>query len=322
MHPFSYVIPDPLILMALPRSYGALAGAMLGQHPQMYGLPETHLFGCETMAEWCDRSANESFNMADGLVRVVAQLYFGAQDEMAVVQSKAWLRRRQDFTTGYLLETIAERVSPRILVDKSPSIVYSLASMQRAISMFPLAKIIHLVQHPRGFGESLMNSIRDAAENGPVPPWMLNLASFQPTPPTDGDPAQLYEDLDPQRAWHALNMNICTFLESISESRKLVVRWEDLAGDPSQELRRIADWVGVRSDAEAIEEMLHPERSPYACLGPPSARYGSDYGFLAQPLFVPASPESHTLDGVLGWRRDGTEFLPRVRELAQRFGYT
>jgi hypothetical protein len=322
MHPFSYVIPDPVIVMALPRSFGALTGAMLGQHPQMYGLPETHLFGCETMAEWCDRSSNETFNMADGLVRVVAQLYFGAQDETAVAQSKAWLRRRRDFTTGFLLETLAERVSPRILVDKSPSIVYSIASMQRALSMFPLGKFIHLVQHPRGFAESVMKSIRDAAENGPVPPWMLNLASFSAAPPIEGDPAPLYEDLDPQRGWYALNMNICTFLESVAESQKLVVRWEDLMGDPSQELRRIADWVGVRSDAEAIEEMYHPERSPYACLGPPSARYGSDYGFLAQPTFAPALTDAQSLDGALGWRRDGTEFTTAVKELARRFGYS
>jgi hypothetical protein len=321
MHAVPYVIPDPLIIMALPRSFGSLAGAMLGQHPQMYGLPETHLFGCETMAEWCDRSSKESFNMADGLVRVVAQLYFGAQDEIAVVQSKAWLRRRLDFTTGFLLETLAERVSPRILVDKSPSIVYSLASMQRAHSMFPLAKFIHLVQHPRGYGESVMHSIRDAAENGPVPPWMLNLASFPMAPPTEGDPAPLYEDLDPQRGWYALNMNICTFLESVPDSQKICVRWEDLIGDPSQVLRHVADWVGVRSDAEAIEEMYHPERSPYACLGPPSARYGNDYSFLAQPTFTPAAPDPQTLDGVLGWRRDGTEFSTGVKELAQRFGY-
>ena len=144
MNASSHVPRDPLFIMALPCSFSSVIGTMLGQHPQLYGLPETHLFGCNTVAEWWDASSKESFNMSHGLLRAVAQMYFDEQSDIAIAQARAWLRRRLDFTTGFLLETLAERISPRILVEKSPSIVYSRTSMDRAHSMFPVGRFIHL----------------------------------------------------------------------------------------------------------------------------------------------------------------------------------
>ena len=77
----------------------------------------------------------------------------------------------------------------------------------------------------------------------------------------------------------------------------------------------------MRADAEAIDEMKHPERSPYACFGPPGARYGNDTFFLESPALRPARAKPQSLDGPLSWRDDGREFSAEVRELAQRFGY-
>jgi Sulfotransferase family len=311
---------EPVFILALPRSFGSLVGAMLGQHPQLYGLPETHLFGCENVAEWCDMASRESFNMADGLVRAIAQIYFRKQDEIAVVQARAWLRRRLDFTTGYLLETLAEAVNPRILMEKSPSIVYSLASMQRAYSMFPLARFIHLAQHPRGYGETVMKGIHGAAECGPVPEWMLSLASFTAAPQIGAlDGTQ--EDLDPQRAWYALNSNICKFLEAVPDARRIRIRGEDLLRDPDRALCLITDWMGLNSDSESIELMKHPEQSPYAFVGPRNALYGDDYDFLVNPSFTPVTGARQKLDGMLDWRSDGTGFSSEVKELARQFGY-
>ena len=49
------------------------------------------------------------------------------------------------------------------------------------------------------------------------------------------------------------------------------VRGEDLLGEPDTYLRKIAEWLGLRTDEEAIEAMKHPEQSPYACIGPENA---------------------------------------------------
>ena len=39
---------QPLFILAPPRSFTTVTSAMIGQHPEMYGLPETNLF----VAEW------------------------------------------------------------------------------------------------------------------------------------------------------------------------------------------------------------------------------------------------------------------------------
>ena len=44
--------------------------------------------------------------------------------------------------------------------------------------------------------------------------------------------------------------------------------------EPQTHLPSIIDWLQLPCDAAAIEQMMHPERSPYACVGPPSAQYG------------------------------------------------
>ena len=311
-------IQEPLFILAPPRSFGSLFGTMLGQHPHLYGLPETHLFGCQTIGEWLDRSANASFGMADGLLRAIAELFFGEQNEINITRAAAWLQRRADFTTAFILETIAERVYPRMLVERSPSIVYTQTSLCRAYTMFPMARFIHLLQHPRGYCELVMKGIDDAAANGPVPGWMLDLASYHSRPIGDSDSSY---NPDPQHAWYALNMNICEFLASVPNTQKMKVRGEELLMDPDVCLAAIANWIGIGMDATALEAMRHPESSPYASLGPPSARYGSDHNFLENPTQQLISPRFYTLAGVLPWRQDGGEFLPEVATLAQRFGY-
>src|SRR6266481_3573144 len=116
--------PDPIFVLSPPLSFSSFFAAMLGQHPQLYAIPETHLFVAETLHEWWDTCAKTSFHMSHGLVRAVAQLFYGAQNQTAVQLARAWLRRRMPFTTGYLLELLAGRVDPRALVEKSPSIIF------------------------------------------------------------------------------------------------------------------------------------------------------------------------------------------------------
>ena len=103
---------DPLSILAPPRSFTSVVAAMLGQHPQMYSLPELHLFSFETMAERWARCQHATYPMAHGLLRAVAQLYFGEQTEHTVRLARGWLRRRSHFTTGYLFEMLAAKVHP------------------------------------------------------------------------------------------------------------------------------------------------------------------------------------------------------------------
>ena len=306
-----------VFLLAPPRSYSSLACAMLGQHSQLYGLPETHLFCSETMAQWWEDCSRAKFNMADGLLRAVAQLFYGEQAEDAIRSASGWLRRRSHFTTGLLFEALADRVQPAVLVEKSPTLVTRPESMQRALAMFPQSRFIHVVQHPRGFGESLMNGIWSARKDGPVPYWMLHLASYPgPEASDDGAPHDV-PGLDPQRAWFVLNMHTCEFLKSLPERQKMLVRGEDLLENPNEFLRQIGRWLGIAIDSTELNEMKHPERSPFASLGPPNAPYGgTDFSPDRRTLGT-----TQSLEDPLSWREDGQGFLPKVKELARQFGY-
>jgi sulfotransferase family protein len=313
---------------------------MLGQHPQMHGLPETHLFGDETMEQWWSRSVHETFQMAHGLLRAVAQLCFGEQTERSVKLAAGWLRRRSSSTSGIVFEELACKVYPLVLVDKSPSMVYSLESMRRAYQFFPQARFIHLARHPRGHGESVLKYLSELAKPeyvpltveaipglkrqtplGAVPQWISDLASFPYSSPGQEVDSQSPSGVDPQRGWYVLNMNVVIFLKSIPRHQWMTVRGEELLTAPDTGLREIVAWLGLRADSEAIEEMKHPERSPYACFGPPGARLGNDIFFLQSPTLRPARAKVQSLEGPLSWRRDGQGFLPEVKELARYLGY-
>jgi hypothetical protein len=125
--------------------------------------------------------------------------------------------------------------------------------------------------------------------------------------------------LDPQRSWYERNLNICEFLELVPADQKMRVRGEDILTDPSRHLQEIAGWLNMRTDAQAIEEMKHPERSLYACFRPKNARAGNDPSFLCDPVLRPAQVKRQSIEGPLNWRLG--EFLPKVKRLARGFGY-
>jgi hypothetical protein len=129
--------------------------------------------------------------------------------------------------------------------------------------------------------------------------------------------------IDFQKAWYALHINIVTFLDGLPEEQKIQIRGEDLLADPDTYLRQIVEWLGLRTDTEALDAMKHPEQSPYACFGPVNARLGNDPSFLREPILRRSSrAKEPTLKGSLSWRQDGGEFSPEVKELARKFGYT
>ena len=122
---------DPVIILAPPCTFSWIICAMVGQHPQTYGLPELHLFSTDTVGGWLQQCSHESYEMDHGLVRTVAELYFGGQTDPNIARARGWLRRRAHFTTGYLLEMLADRLQPLAPVEKSPSVVYRPDFMKR-----------------------------------------------------------------------------------------------------------------------------------------------------------------------------------------------
>jgi hypothetical protein len=279
---------------------------MVGQHPQMCGLPELNLFQAETLAEWWIIHRRGRGIGAHGLLRAVAQFYFGKQTEETSELSRGWLSRRLHWQTGRVFAELVDKVHPSLLADKSPTTVFRPEYLQRLLLTFPKARFLHLIRHPRSYGESVFGMPLGRL-------WIAQHGSFdfRTHPPT----------LDPQVSWYTVHTNIINFLALLPGGQTMRMRGEDLLSTPDPHLRKIAAWLELRTDAEAIEQMKHPERSPFACFGPPGAFLGNDPSFLEHPLLRPGQAKPQKLEGALSWRNDGAEFLPKVQSLARQFGY-
>jgi sulfotransferase family protein len=296
-----------LVILAPPRCFTTLVSAMLGQHPQMYGLPETYLFTAPTMQEWW--AAHQGTDRVDGLSRAVAEIIFGAQNEATIELARKWLRQRSNRSTANVMRSLGDKVSPLIMVEKTPQATERLEHMQRIMRNFPQASFLHLLRHPFGHVQSRLN--RRLKHLRKITPRM-DLA----------EAARRFGGADPQMLWYRCNSNILSFLATVPPEQWMRVRGEDLLDDPDRQLREIALWLNLRSDPEAIDAMKHPERSPFARFGPRSAPMGGDENFFRQSELRLLQPIVHSLDGPLPWRRDGAGFAPKVRNLARIFGYT
>ncbi|MGH8905170.1 MAG: sulfotransferase family protein [Egibacteraceae bacterium] len=292
---------QPLFILAPPRSFTSVVSSMLGQHPQMYAPPEINLLITESMREWWHLYSEELW-MTSGPLRTIAELYFGGQSEETVRLAEGWVRARLDCTTSYVFEELVERVHPLILVDKSTQIVHRCEDLKRALHISSRSSFLHLLRDPHDQALSALNLID---MKGPIPPDQR---------------AMLIAAAERGEIWYRAHRNICAFLDSIPADQKLRIRGEDLLADSGQHLRQIARWLGVRDDDDAIEEMRHPERSPFAFIGPPNAPFGNDLLFLENPALRVGETRrrrNHAETGI-----DGQLRLPEeVCRLAEELGY-
>ncbi|MEM9386839.1 MAG: sulfotransferase [Pseudomonadota bacterium] len=287
----------PLIILCPMRSFSSVVCAVLGQHPQTYGLPEVNLFMAPTVGELMNAHASRPHG-AHGLLRTLAQLQHGEQTESTVAAAQGWLDERSDWTTGQVFEFICEQVAPKIAVDKTPRTVLSPAYLERAYESFPDASFLHLTRHPRSTGKSLLNNLKRNSEWG---------GTF------DAD------RVDPENIWLRAHTNITEFASTLPEGQCLRIKGEDLLTDPDLYLPQICEWLGIDTSAEAIDAMLHPERSPYACYGPENAKMGNDPEFLEKPAFRRAVVKEPELYGPLDW--SGEEFRKETIKLSRELGY-
>ncbi|MFO1270179.1 MAG: sulfotransferase [Rubrivivax sp.] len=298
----------PLFLLAPPRSYTSLMNAMLGQHPQCFGLPELCLFNVETLVELWVRTSDEMGSEAKtrhGLLRAVAEIYAGEQTMDSVRMATHWCAARQNRSTGEVYRELVDKIDPLIAVEKSPAYTVDIQRLWRLYDTFPEARFIHLTRHPVGQCKSVM-SLYDGT-------FALFVNSID-----------FLEDraiVEPQFAWYDLNINIMNFLDHVPAAQQLRIRGEDVMGDPPKWLGAICRWLGIRDDAEAIDEMMHPERSPFACFGPLDAMFGNDPNFLSGPSFRPHVVKVPPLDKPVPWREDGQGLKPEVKALARELGY-
>src|SRR5262245_10664556 len=144
---------SPLFVLAPARSYTSVVTMMIGQHPELAGLPELKLFSCVTVGElvaslpsyWNERGVR---HRSPGLVRAVAQLEFGTQSLESISHAVEWLRERSHWPGVHVFDALQEELSPRVAVEKSPENVLDDNDLKRMASAYPRARYLHLIRHP------------------------------------------------------------------------------------------------------------------------------------------------------------------------------
>ncbi|HME86559.1 MAG TPA: sulfotransferase [Roseiarcus sp.] len=295
---------SPVFVLAPARSCSSVVATMIGQHPELAGLPELKLFCCPTMGGlaktlpqyWIDRGLT---HRSPGLVRALAEVEFGDQGPDSLAAARSWLNERADWSGADVLDVLMARLNPRVAVEKSPENVDSGASLERMANAYPKARYIHLTRHPVATQRSMERHRRQTT----------------PEFPPRGEP------MTGIVAWFQTHERILEFCASLPEDRHMRIRAEDALNDPDREMGRIAAWLGVSADAEALETMKHPENSPFVRSGPPGsgAAGGSDPGFLADPR-LRAVELSQSLAPPPGWSLDLSVWRC-VADLARILGY-
>ncbi len=312
----------PLIILGPGRSYTTLVTAMLGQHPQMYGFPETHLLLTRTLAEWSTHFGRNF--LAHGLYRLIAELMWAAQTEETIRWSKLWLLERQARSSASVFCELAERVWPRTPIDKSPVMVKNSNFLHLARDEFPDARFLHVTRHPVGYGMSVLKLLYgQLSALRRTRPLAAKVLMRSPRAPFRDmlDMSAGVVTIDPQRRWYREHLRIVRFLSDIPRANHMRVRGEDLVRTPERVLQRVTHWLQLSSDPQAIECMKHPERWSFARLGPRNAPFGGDPNFYKRPTLRPESSKRDRLDLVLPWRSDMSGLQREVRRLAEQFGY-
>ena len=277
---------------------------MIGQHPELAGLPELKLFCYDTLGEldaslppyWIERGMK---HRSPGLVRAVAEFEFCGQTQQSIAAAQAWLKQRAHWTGPEAFDFLMERLSPRAAVEKSPENVESDIALERLTSAYPRARYLHLTRHP-------VTTQRSVEEH-----WNRTIPGHQ----MPGRPMSL------MCSWVETQCRILRLAATLPSDRYMLIRAEDVLNHAPLHLRSIAAWLGVRTDEDAINAMTHPEASPFASLGIEGSGIitGHDPNFLRDP--IPHRVEVlDTLEPPAGWVENSSLWEMTV-DIAHRLGY-
>lgn len=292
--------PEPVVVLSAPHSQAAHVATLLGGHPRALALPEIRLFSCESVGELLTLPKHGDARCNDGLLRAIAYLFFGGQQDKHIAAAQRFLEHRQDWQTSTLLGSIMERVAPRVAVLHDISAPMHIVELDRWFTATPGATFLHLLRHPATFSDTAEQVIHERLH---IPPDYSDHA---------GHPR-----LAPHLLWYRVHDTLQRELASGGNAvftRQL--KLEDLQKALIPTLRGLCRWLGWHHDAETIKAMTRTFASPFAGPGPESAPAGAERGFLSQPEFTaPLGARAHS-DRL---RQSG---MPGdILELARAFGY-
>jgi omega-hydroxy-beta-dihydromenaquinone-9 sulfotransferase len=228
----------PIFVVGAPRSGTTLMAHIVGRHPEVASLGESHFF--EDV--WARRFEIGDLGEMKSLLRAVerALTLFGRYefpDTQRLVEKiykrESLISRTQIYGGGYdglyyaLLSGLAEYLEKPRFCDDTPKHVYYLDTL---LDLFPEAKVIAFVRDPRDFLSSYKNY------------WKRMESEYE-----SNRIKTLYHPILTSLLWYSSTKRILKFM---SHPSVLVVQYEQLVRSPMWQVKRICDFLGlVYSDA-------------------------------------------------------------------------
>lgn len=201
-----------------------------------------------------------------------------------------------------VFDLIDQRSGARMLVQKSPSTVLDETRLGRLHQLSPKAYYLHLARHPRATCKSIYEIQQKTA-------ILTKRRTGTPT-----NPESLWLD--------RLNRNILRFTSQLRSGQTLCIQGNSCCRNRRCICRKSPNGWKFAPTRRRRAEMLHPERSPYARIGPPNAPFGHDPNFLHNPRFEKRPLRAARLEEPFDWPAPGGNHFSRATlKTARILGY-
>lgn len=233
-------------LLSAPRSGSTLLRRMLGCHPDIYAPMELHLMAYQDFAQRHQELCGEDLaHLLEGTI-VARQELRGMSRAVSQAVDQMYVRDRRPVSQFFI--EIDPYIQARVLIDKTPTYAFSLATLRRLVITFPEAKFIHLTRRPNAVIKSMIDS-----DLGQLIRFMQ----------TSGIPPNRFAEA----LWCLCEQNIRSALKDVGP-RVIPVEYETLVINPEQIMRQLHHFLGIQPSV-AID--------PYAPSSKPSGEQASSY---------------------------------------------
>jgi amino acid adenylation domain-containing protein len=229
--------PPAIFVLAPPRSGTTLLRVMLAGHPDLFAASELQLLGFNTLRERRTAYSGKFSLWLEGTIRTIMEIR-GCDAEEATRIMEEYERR--DYTTKQLYAVLQEWIGARTLVDKSPSYVLDLSTLEKAERDFQDALYIHLVRHPYAMVRSFESYHMDQV-------LFLKAQPFSPR--------QLGE-----LVWLISHRNVLQFLRNVPEHRQYHMRFEDLVSQPQVVVQEMCQTLQLNFHAGLMKPYENVEK--------------------------------------------------------------
>jgi len=284
--------PAAIFILSPPRSGTTLLRVMLAGHPDLFSATELQLLGFNTLAERRAAFSGKFALWLEGTLRTLMELHHCDADE---AKQKMAEYEHQNLSTKEFYRLLQGWLGNRTLVDKSPSYVFDLPTLQKAERDFEGAVYIHLVRHPYAMVCSFEK-------------LHMNQVLYLPDHPFSA--RQLGELI-----WLISHQNTLEFLKSVPPERQYRMRYEDLAKSPRASMEAMCQALNIPFNEKLVDPYRDLDRKMTDGIYATSTPMG-DETFLKQLRINPTLADS--------WKKaEDDNFLSQLTwDVARELGYS